>query len=40
LPPEKLNAAIFIFPWVSYHLVGAYYPEGGSMAMSRALKPR
>jgi phytoene desaturase len=38
LPPEKLNAATFIFPWVSYHLVGAYYPEGGSMAMSRALE--
>lgn len=38
LPPEKLNAATFIFPWVSYHLVGAYYPKGGSMAMSRALE--
>ncbi|MFN8382033.1 MAG: NAD(P)/FAD-dependent oxidoreductase [Anaerolineales bacterium] len=38
LPPEKLNAAAFIFPWISYHLVGAYYPEGGSMAMSRALE--
>ncbi len=38
LPPEKLNAAIFIFPWVSYHLMGAYYPEGGSMAISRALE--
>ena len=38
LPPEKLNAAVFIFPWVSYHLVGAYYPEGGSKAMSRALE--
>ena len=38
LPPEKLNAAIFIFPWVSFHLMGAYYPEGGSMAMSRALE--
>ncbi len=38
LPPEALNAAIFIFPWVSYHLIGAYYPEGGSMAMSRALE--
>jgi len=38
LPPEKLNAAIFIFPWVSYHLMGAYYPEGGSMAMSRAME--
>jgi prolycopene isomerase len=38
LPPEKLTAAIFIFPWVSFHLMGAYYPEGGSMAMSRALE--
>lgn len=38
LPPEQLNAATFIFPWVSYHLFGAYYPEGGSMAMSRALE--
>lgn len=32
------NAATFILPWASYHLVGAYYPEGGSMAMSRALE--
>jgi len=38
LPPSQLNAATFIFPWVSYHLFGAYYPEGGSMAMSRALE--
>jgi prolycopene isomerase len=38
LPPSELNAATFIFPWVSYHLFGAYYPEGGSMAMSRALE--
>jgi prolycopene isomerase len=38
LPPEKLGAAVFIFPWVSFHLMGAYYPEGGSMAMSRALE--
>lgn len=38
LPPKKLNAATFIFPWVSFHLMGAYYPEGGSMAMSRALE--
>ena len=38
LPPEKLNAATFILPWVSYHLMGAYYPEGGSMAISRALE--
>ena len=38
LPPKQLNAATFIFPWVSFHLTGAYYPEGGSMAMSRALE--
>lgn len=38
LPPSQLNAATFILPWVSYHLYGAYYPERGSMAMSRALE--
>ncbi|MCX6066648.1 MAG: NAD(P)/FAD-dependent oxidoreductase [Chloroflexi bacterium] len=38
LPPKKLTAAVFIFPWVSYHIMGAFYPQGGSMAMSRALE--
>ena len=38
LPPAQLSAAAYIFPWVSYHLYGAYYPEGGSMAMSRAIE--
>ena len=38
LPPSRLNAATFILPWVSYHLFGAYYPTGGSMAMSRAIE--
>lgn len=38
LPPSRLNAATFILPWMSYHLFGAFYPEGGSMAMSRALE--
>lgn len=38
LPPEKLNAAAFIFPWGSYHFSGAYFPQGGSMAISRALE--
>lgn len=38
LPPAQLSAATYIFPWVSYHLYGAYYPEGGSMAMSRAIE--
>lgn len=38
LPASKLSAATFILPWVSYHFFGAYYPEGGSMAMSRAME--
>lgn len=38
LPPGQLNAAAYIFPWVSYHLYGAWYPRGGSMAISRALE--
>lgn len=38
LPPSRLNAATFIFPWVSYHLFGGYSPEGGSQAMSHALE--
>lgn len=38
LPNDRLCAATFILPWVSYHVYGAYYPEGGSMAMSRAIE--
>ena len=38
LPPSELSAAANILPLVSYHRHGAYYPEGGSMAMSRALE--
>jgi prolycopene isomerase len=38
LPASQLSAATFILPWVSYHFFGAYYPEGGSMAMSRAIE--
>ncbi len=38
LPPSRLNAATFILPWVSYHFFGGYYPEGSSMALSRALE--
>lgn len=38
LPPEKLNAAAFIFPWGSYHFSGAYFPQGGSIAISRAIE--
>jgi all-trans-retinol 13,14-reductase len=38
LPPSRLNAASSILSWGSYHLTGAYYPVGGSMAMSRAIE--
>jgi all-trans-retinol 13,14-reductase len=38
LPPKKLTAATYIFPWSSFMLLGAYYPEGGSFAISRALE--
>ena len=38
MPPSRLNAATFVLPWVSYHLFGAYYPLGRSMALSRALE--
>ena len=38
LPPDELSAGAYILPFVSYHAFGAFYPEGGSMAMSRALE--
>jgi phytoene dehydrogenase-like protein len=38
LPPSRLKAANAILSWGSYHLDGAYYPAGGSMAMSRAVE--
>ena len=38
LPPSQLSAGVFVLGWVSYHLFGGYYPEGGSMAVSRALE--
>lgn len=38
LPPAQLSAGVFVLGWVSYHLFGGYYPEGGSMAVSRALE--
>jgi prolycopene isomerase len=37
LPPSRLNAAAVVLPWVSYHHFGAFYPVGGSSAISRAL---
>jgi phytoene dehydrogenase-like protein len=38
LPPSKISALSFIMPWANYHVLGGYYPEGGSMAMSHALE--
>lgn len=37
MPPSNLNALAFLSVWASYHLHGAYYPEGGSMAISRSI---
>jgi prolycopene isomerase len=37
LPPSRLNAATFAMLWTSAHHYGAFYPRGGSMAVSRAL---
>lgn len=37
MPPSNLNALAFLSVWASYHFYGAYYPEGGSMAMSRSI---
>ncbi len=38
VPPSIMTAAAYISLWGSYHITGAYYPVGGSMAMSRALE--
>jgi phytoene dehydrogenase-like protein len=38
LPPARIGCAQYAIPWGSYHDVGAFYPEGGSMAISRALE--
>ena len=38
VPPSQMGATTYILAWGSYHLTGAGYPVGGSMAMSRALE--
>jgi prolycopene isomerase len=38
LPSSQLNAAFFLYLLNAYILHGAYYPEGGSMAISHALE--
>ncbi len=37
LPPSKVSAGLFALIINSYHTSGAWYPQGGSQAMSRAI---
>ncbi len=37
LPPSKVSAGLFALVIHSYHTSGAWYPKGGSQAMSRAI---
>ena len=37
LPPSKVSAGLFSLALNSYHTTGAWYPRGGSQAMSRAI---
>ena len=37
LPPSKVSAGLFALVIHSYHTSGAWYPRGGSQAMSRAI---
>ncbi len=40
LPPSRLSAALYAATWISYHFYGAWYPQGGSDALCRALQKR
>ena len=37
LPPSRVSAGLFALALHSYHTTGAWYPKGGSQAMSRAM---
>ncbi len=37
LPPSQVSAGLFALVLASYHTSGAWYPKGGSQAMSRAI---
>jgi prolycopene isomerase len=37
LPPSRVSAGLFALALHSYHTTGAWYPRGGSQAMSRAI---
>lgn len=36
LPAKKLNALYYLLAWISYHIGGTYYLEGGGGAFSKA----
>lgn len=40
LPPSKLRAVDFCFPWADYSFNGGFYPEKGSYAIAKALADR
>ena len=37
LPPKQLSALYYFIPWISYHMYGKYYIEGGSQSLSNAM---
>lgn len=37
LPPKQLSALYFFIPWISYHMHGTYYLEGGSQKLSNTM---
>ena len=34
LPPKELSALYYFIPWISYHMYGKYYIEGGAQKLS------
>lgn len=36
LPPKQLSALYYFIPWISYHVYGKYYIQGGSQKLSDA----
>lgn len=40
LPPSRLRAVDFLYPWIDYSQNGGYYPEKGSYAVTKALVNR
>ncbi|MPQ42958.1 phytoene desaturase family protein [Clostridium tarantellae] len=36
LPPKELSALYFFIPWISYHVHGKYYIQGGAQALTNA----